>query len=95
MIDKIGRLVVLNFRFQVWHAVLNRRAINQHLWNRGALNDIEGSGRNLITDLSGDRKGTHATGALIAQLAEIENVCISPSTLLAGKENLARDVGGL
>ena len=75
MINEVGELVIVNLRFQIRHAVLNRRAVDQELRNRGVLHDIKGSGRYLITDLSGDGEGAYPARALrkVAEsLTEIE-----------------------
>src|SRR5262245_49209231 len=39
VIDEIRQLVIANLRFQIRHTVLNRSAIDQHLWNRSTFHD--------------------------------------------------------
>ncbi len=51
VIDKVGKLKVFHLRFQVGHAVLQRRPVKERLRDVDALR--EGGGRNLITDLPG------------------------------------------
>src|SRR5262249_49260135 len=57
VINEIGQLVIANFRFQVRHAVLDRRAIDQDLRNKTAGIDIERAGRKLVANLPGDGEG--------------------------------------
>jgi hypothetical protein len=75
VIDEIGKLVIADLRFQVRHAVLNRSAIDQRLRNERAGIDVERAGRELITDLPGDREGAQPperVGQVAKALAEIE-----------------------
>src|SRR6516225_4380509 len=69
MIDEVGQLQVLNLRLQIRHAVLERSAPGQHLWDGSARDHVEGAGRDLVTDLTGDGEGAQPAG-LLGQVAE-------------------------
>src|SRR5215831_11349912 len=76
VINEIGQLVIANFRFQVRHAVLDRRAIDQDLRNETAGIDIERAGRKLVANLPGDGEGAQPServGQVAEAFAEIES----------------------
>ena len=41
MIDEVRKLVIVNLRFQIGHAVLNGSAVGQYLWNEDVLVDVK------------------------------------------------------
>src|ERR1700687_1985231 len=64
MIEKLRKLKINDLGFQIGHAVLQGCAVDQLLWNKDVLGEIEGVRGNLIAGLSGHGECTKPRKAI-------------------------------
>ena len=69
VIDEVRQLQVVDFGFQIRHAVLDRSTPGQHLRDERLLHYVERTAWNLIADLAGHSEGAQPAGA-VGQVAE-------------------------
>jgi hypothetical protein len=93
VIDEVGQLQILNLRFQVRHAVLDRSAPGQHLRYERLLHHVERAAWNLIANLPGHREGAQPAGA-VGQVAEAFAEIIGRRQRRIGRRNPGIDGTG-